>query len=88
MMFAIHSKSPEQHRKKKDERSNLKRNNHTHWMAICAEGAKEKGGEGKRTTPGIPQTLVTIHSKIIHRSWKDKGCKKMIPSQPGHGSGE
>jgi len=32
MMFAIHSKSPEQHRKKKDERSNLKRNNHCHWQ--------------------------------------------------------
>jgi len=56
-------------------------------MAICAEGAKEKGGEGKRTTPGIPQTLVTIHSKINHRAWKDKGCEKKIPSQAGYGSG-
>ena len=56
-------------------------------MAICAEGAKEKGGEGKRTTPGIPQTLVTIHSKINHRAWKDKGCERKIPSQAGYGSG-
>jgi hypothetical protein len=42
------------------------------------EGAK---GGGKRTTPGIPQRVVTVNSKIHHRAWKDKGSKKKIPSQ-------
>ena len=48
------------------------------WQWLCyAEGAK--GGKGKRTTPGIPQTVVTIHSNIIHRAWKDKGSRKRSP---------
>ena len=56
------------------------------WLCLCyAEGTK--GRKGKRATPGIPQKVVTIHSKINHRAWKDKGCKKMIPSQAGYGAG-
>ena len=76
--------------RKKEERSNLKRNNYCHWQYryngyyyydfayayAYAEGAKVK--KGKRTTRGIPQTVATIHAhaKINHRAWRDKGSKK------------
>ena len=69
--------------RKKEERSNLKRNNHCHWQYrfnfngydYDAKCAWERGGEVKRTTPEIPQTVVTVHSKTNYRAWKDKGSK-------------
>ena len=68
--------------RKKEERSNLKRNNHCHWQYrfndYDAKCAWERGGKVKRTTPEIPQTVVTVHSKTNYRAWKDKGSKKMI----------
>jgi hypothetical protein len=48
-------------------------------MLCYAEGAK--GRKGKRATPGIPQKVVTIHSKINHVAWRDKGSKKMMEEE-------
>jgi len=46
------------------EEENKKNNGYDYAMLCYAEGAK--GRKGKRAIPGIPQKVVTIHSKINH----------------------